>query len=119
MAVDYATLKRWWEAHDWKPLPRDCLPSIGSIAGGICAGFLYRTDSKLALIEYIISDPSSSKKDRKEAVRLVIEDLTDKATDLGYIAIYTSTTSPSLINHYKNVGFKVTDTNITSLVRSI
>ena len=62
---DYETiLMEWWKDWGWTPPPKDFLPQEGT--GGmmvldpdgtpICAGFIYITNSKVCLIEFIVSN---------------------------------------------------------------
>ena len=78
---DWDTLVKWWAAWpEWQTPPKEFLPDNGR--GGfivekdnqpIVAGFLYTTNSKAALLEWIISDPEYRDSDREEAVELLIE----------------------------------------------
>lgn len=111
---DYNILANWWKGWKWQAPPKEMLPQNGT--GGImiykddiniCAGFLYTTNSKIAWLEFIISNPEYRNKDRKDAIKLVIDNLCNIAKDLGFKAVFTSVKHPSLINHYKNKGFSV------------
>ena len=62
---DWNTLVEWWDAWpEWHAPAKDFLPENGT--GGfivekqdkpIVAGFLYTTNSKAALLEWIVSNP--------------------------------------------------------------
>jgi hypothetical protein len=66
---DWNTLVEWWDAWpDWVNPPKEFLPDNGK--GGfmveknnqpIVAGFLYTTNSKAALLEWIVSNPKGRK----------------------------------------------------------
>eukprot|EP01050_Picozoa_sp_SAG11_P037920 SAG11_NODE_15206_length_585_cov_1.479424_2_plen_83_part_01 len=67
-------LKGWWKDWGWEAPSRDFLPQDGQ--GGImvwdgdtpvCAGFLYNTNSKVAWVDWIISN-KEYKESRKEAL---------------------------------------------------
>jgi hypothetical protein len=74
---DYATLVEWWKFWRFVPPTQEILPNNG-LSGlvvtdendnMICAGFLYATNSPIAWIEFIVSNPNvKDKKIRKERV---------------------------------------------------
>lgn len=77
---DWETLVEWWDAWpEWVNPPKDFLPDNGT--GGlmveknnspIVAGFIYYTNSKVALLEWVISNPKYKDKDRKKAIELLL-----------------------------------------------
>lgn len=76
---DWETLCSWWdEWPEWQNPPRDFLPDNGK--GGlmvekdvpIVAGFIYYTNSKGALLEWVVSNPDYKEADRKQAIALLI-----------------------------------------------
>lgn len=116
---DYSEVAGWWLDQNWPIIPQDHLPEFGFIVPGIAAGFLYKTDSNFALLEFVIANPNSSKEDRANALDLVIENLILLAQELGFKSIFSSVTHPKLIDRYVNHGFIITDKNMTNLIRSI
>ena len=79
---DYDTiLVDWWKDWNWDAPLRDFLPDNGK--GGlivydgetpVCAGFVYLTNSKVAWVDWIISNKNYRKKpDRGQAIGLLIE----------------------------------------------
>ena len=63
---DYKLLIQWWEQWGWQAPPQEFLPENG--AGGfivsteetpLCAGFIYFSNSKVAWIDWIISNKES------------------------------------------------------------
>ena len=76
---DYDCLVNWWKWWRWTPIPKDFLPDNGT--GGIMiekentpivAGFMYNTNSKAVVVEWIVSNPEYKNKDRKQAVELLL-----------------------------------------------
>ncbi len=80
-------------------------------------GFLYRTDSGLAWMEWITTNPASDKMDRDKALNLLIETLINEAKSQGVAAVFTSVEDTGLIDRYGQHGFQVTDKNMTNMVR--
>lgn len=123
---DYEKLLPWWKWHRFTAPPKEMLPQNGK--GGImvsknridiCAGFLYRTDSKIAWMEFIISNPNYREKDRVDAIKLLIEQLCLIAKQQGYKAVFTSVKHHSLINHFKSTGFTAEKGKSTEMVRAL
>jgi hypothetical protein len=116
---DYSVISEWWKSHKWPVLPEHMLPKTGMIIDNFCAGFLYKTDSSIAWLEFIISNPSTKKEERADALDILIKGLVNRAKEDGFKTIFTSVEHPSLITKYKNNGFVIGDTNMTNLVRLI
>lgn len=112
----------WWKAWRWTAPPRDFLPKNGT--GGvmvekdgvpIVAGFLYLTNSAIAWSEFIISDFQYKDIDRKQAVKIVIEELSVIAKQCGAKYIYTIVKNPSLQKIYEEMGFTNGSTKATEM----
>jgi hypothetical protein len=120
--LDYDTiLVKWWKDWRWTPPLYDSLPSTGIIVGkddiDICAGFVYYTNSKMAWIEYIVSNFEYKEKDRKEIIEFTINVLCELAKDAGFKYLYTSLKNESLINRYSNCGFITGDANCQEMIK--
>lgn len=120
---DYTTLVKWWNF--WKfPAPlKEYLPEEGKSGIivykeeiEICAGFLFFTNSKMAWLEFIVSNPEYKEKDRKEAICFLISELTHIAKSKGFKIVFTSVKNKSLINRFKDCGYVVGSENTTELI---
>jgi len=115
------TLTKWWEDWKWQSPPFDCLPSLGMMVTkgdeDICAGFVYFTNSKIAWIEYVVSNKEYRNKDRKEAIIFLINSLSTFAHDSGYTYIFTSLKNEHLINKYAECGFVKGETGCTEMIK--
>lgn len=124
---DYNILCEWWKDWRWTPPPRELLPDnakCGIIVSkddvDICAGFIYLTNSKFAIIEYIVSNFKVKDKEiRKEALTFLINALDNIAKREGYIATFTSLKNPSLKNIYLECGYQVGSENTVELIKKI
>lgn len=107
-------LVEWWSKWPgWTAPPRDFLPENGR--GGlmiekngipIVAGFVYLTNSAIAWNEFIISNfDYKDKKDRKDAILILIRELCRVAKSCGKTYVYTVVKNKSLIKLYKESGF--------------
>jgi hypothetical protein len=110
---DYDILIDWWKSWpDWVPLARNLLPENGT--GGIMierdgipivAGFLYSTNSKIAWMEWIVSNPKE--KNKSDAILLLISSLEKWAKDGGFEVVLSIGRSKSLIDKHKKLGYTV------------
>ena len=116
------TLCKWWKDWRWIAPSFDMLPGTGVIVSidglDVCAGFLYKTDSKMAWIEYIISNfEYKDREKRKKAIEFLINVLSEFAIDNGFKYLYTSLKSKSLIERYANCGFITGDDNCQEMIK--
>lgn len=111
---DWETMCSWWKWWRWPEMNRDLLPLDG--LGGlmvykgdtpIVAGFLYLTNSKGALLDWIVSNPEYKEKDRQEAIKLLIDSCEQVAKINGYNIIFSFTRSKSLINIHEKLGYTI------------
>lgn len=107
---DYDLLCEWWISWGWNPPTKDFLPDCGMICyeenTPICAGFLYATNSKVAWLEWIISNKNyRNRENRKIALNLLIETLTNIAEKSGFKYVYTILKHDGLIKAYEEVGY--------------
>lgn len=116
---DYEILERWWKEHNWLPVHPSLLPKTGFIVDEVCAGWLYKTDSAFALLEFVVSDKNAEKDRRDKALNILINSLLEEADKAGFKVVFTSLEHPKLIERYQKFGFKVTDKNMTNMVRSL
>jgi len=112
---DWETLTAWWDSWpEWVNPVKDFLPDNGN--GGIMveknnkpivAGFLYFTNSKAVLLEWIISDPNYRDEDRKKAIELLILTAEKVCKDADKKYMFSIGRNKSLINMHKKIGWKV------------
>tara|TARA_R110000751_G_scaffold37397_2_gene90719 strand:+ start:2208 stop:2618 length:411 start_codon:yes stop_codon:yes gene_type:complete len=114
---DWDTLVKWWEAWpEWKTPPKDMLPENGT--GGfivekgdipIVAGFMYTTNSKVAWLEWIISNIDYKEDDKEEAIKLLITGIEHVAIESGFKIILSIGRNKSLMNIHTSLGYHVDD----------
>ncbi len=113
-STDYEdTLVDWWKDWGWEPPAKDFLPDEGE--GGllvldndvpVCAGFIYITNSKVAWVDWIISNKKYTKKKRKHhAVQKLVETLTNTCKNNGNKYTYALIKHDGLINTYEKLGY--------------
>ena len=112
--TDWDTLCEWWKDWPkWQAPVKDFLPENGK--GGliveknnkpIVAGFIYLTNSKTALLEWIVSNPKYRETDREEAIELLISDAEALIKSLGYKYVFAVMQHNKLIATHEKLGWK-------------
>lgn len=111
---DYEHMSSWWKWWRWPEVSKDTLPMNG--IGGlmvykgdtlIAAGFLYLSNSRVAWLDWIVSNPQYRQSDRKDALELLIMGLEDVARHQGYNTIISIARNKSLINIHEKLGYTV------------
>ncbi len=124
---DWSTLTKWWDKwEEWNAPAKDFLPDNGK--GGlivekegepIVAGFLYMTNSKAVLLEWIISDPDYRENDREDALELLINGCENVCKDMGFNYMFTIGRNNNLIETHKNLGWYVDEKPSHEIVKII
>jgi len=107
---DWSTLEKWWRywLNSDAP-PKDYLPDNGTSGiiiedngQPVVAGFIYQTNSKLAILEGLISNPKyRGKKNRDKAIEVLIACLQDAVKLMGYKYIFVMTDNKKIIENLK------------------
>jgi|TARA_R100000027_G_scaffold51357_1_gene40078 hypothetical protein len=121
---DYSTLVKWWDAWpEWQAPPQTFLPDTGFIVEknniGIVAGYVYITNSKAALLEWIISNPEYRESDRKDAITLLIQAVERVLTDQGIKHVFTIGRNKHLINLHKKLGWMVDEKPSYEIIKNL
>lgn len=122
---DYDLINSW--CRDWR-FPEiaqggGTLPELGLVisddeGNDICSGFIYLTDSIFAHPEWIISNRNyKNKQNRRAAITLLFQELTEHAKSRGRTVMLLSVKNPSLMKLLEEIGFFKTDTNMTNLIK--
>lgn len=118
-------LTGWWQDWRWTPPAKDFLPDNGTggmiVSDGdipVCAGFIYVTNSKIAWVEFIISNKNyTDREGRRLALRLLIQALTNIAISSGNKYIYTLIKNQSLMKVYEEIGYIKGDSSATEMIK--
>ena len=120
---DYETLVKWWNWWRWEAPPQDFLPDTGFIVEknniGIVAGFVYMTNSKAALFEWVISNPEYRESDRKSAIELLIQAVERVLQDQGIKYVFSIGRTRSLIETHKKLGWNVDEKPSHELIKNL
>lgn len=91
-------VNEWCDKWQMNHMPKGWLPTYGAIVPGIAAAWLYVSDSDVAWIENIISNPEASDDDRREATDLIVSELERIAKGCGTKYLLGSSTNRSVID---------------------
>lgn len=121
-ARDYPEVCSWWNHYGFPPLPLDHLSTRGFIVWdkvnciGTCAGWLYATDSAFSWIDWVVSNPKVSARERVKTIELLLRNVSAIGLRTGAKSIHSSTKHNGLKRLYERVGFKSADSGMTNLV---
>ena len=114
-------LVKWWKDWGWEPPPLDFLPETGLIISkgnvDICAGFLYLTNSKVALTEFVVSNKDYKESDRGEAIDFLLDCILELANQNGCKYAHVILKNKSLLQKYKRAGYIESDKNVIELIK--
>ena len=124
--TDYEeVLVEWWKQWNWQAPQKDFLPDDGR--GGIivydgetpiCAGFIYLTNSKVAWVDWIISNKEYTKKpERRKAISMLVESLTNISKNVGNKYCYALIKNQSLIKTYEDIGYVKGDSYTGEMIK--
>lgn len=69
--LDFDEIEKWFEARDMHMPPKSLFPKTGFIVEGVAAGFIYFTDSKVAILDCYISNKDADKQLRADAINRI------------------------------------------------
>ena len=112
----------WWQQWGWEPPQKDFLPNSGIIVYDdetpICAGYMYLTNSKVAWVDWIISNKEYTKKpQRKDAIKLLVSALTEICKTTGSKYVYALIKNQSLIGTYEELGYIKGDSYTSEMIK--
>ena len=123
---DWDTMQDWWNKWNWPIMSKDLLPMNG--CGGlmvykenelIACGFLYLSNSKVAWLDWIVSNPEYRNDDRKQAISYLIECLEEVAKQQGYEIIISIARNKSLIETHKKLGYTIDENPSYEITKKI
>jgi hypothetical protein len=113
----------WWKDWGWIAPEKDFLPDDGK--GGyivydgdipVCAGFIYITNSRVAWVDWIISNKEYREK-RREAIIMLIDTLTNLSKMSGSKYAYALIKNDSLIKTYESLGYIKGDSYTSEMIK--
>lgn len=113
---DFSLIEGWWKARGFPPADPDLLPPTGFIVTGdsvpICAGFLFKTDAKIAILNHVVSTPTPmDSKDYSTALNHLIAKMIHEARECGFKILTAACNIERLGKRYEDHGFFKTDSD--------
>lgn len=114
----------WWKQWGWEPPQKDFLPRDGK--GGIivydddtpiCAGYMYLTNSKVSWVDWIISNKEYKGGERKAAINLLVDTLTNICRNAGSKYVYALIKHQGLIETYESLGYIKGDSYTSEMIK--
>lgn len=116
---DLHTIHEWCRAYNIIPYHADTLSSSGYIISDICAGWLYKTNSKVCYMENFIANKNKTKAERNEALDMLFTELINEAKKDGYKFMLTTSKMQNMIKKgTEKFGFVKLD-DLSMFVRSL
>lgn len=120
---DFVAIAEWFAIRNFPMPSRKMFPFVGMIYThddkSIAAGFLYQTDSDIAVISHLISNKSEEKTLREKAVNEIIHELTYFAKAKGYKFVTCATNLEFLSQRFQLHGFQKTDENVSYFMKGV
>ena len=111
---DYDIICKWWKWWRWPMMPKSALPDNGKFGFmveknniPIVSGFLYLSNSQMAMLEWVVSNPQYRDEDRKEAIELLINTVEEACINMDFKHLITIGRNKHLIETHKKLGWTV------------
>lgn len=113
------SIQKWGLKYGF-PLPaQEILPETGFIVEDLACGFLYKTNSKLAWLEWVFSNPEKPKEDRAKALDLIFKTIEQEAKSQGFLVLFSAAAISGYAQVLQRNGFQETDKNVSHHIKLI
>lgn len=127
---DYLTLHKWWVQNRFFPPSIEDLPIVnGELQGfmvysndvDICSGFLINTSvPNGAMMEYLVANfDVKDRQLRKDAIKLLLDTLSEAGRRLGKKYLFTSVKNKGLIEKLAESGYKTASTGTIEMIKHL
>lgn len=105
--LHYLEMAKWSRGHGSNLPSLSLFPENGWVVPGFCAMFLYMTDSGVAFMENLISNPDAPYSLVSPALDACIAATLQGAKDLGVQFVWGTTFIPGVVGRARQHGFRV------------
>lgn len=125
MNKDYEEVCRWWHQHGEPVPPRSLISDYTYILENkdgtpwVCLSLIAFNTPHIAWSAGLVSNPDIPKEGRKAAVKMLWDHVAEQARKMGYNNLLCIAPNKALEKRYQELGFEVTKTNQTFLVKSL
>ena len=92
-------------------------PETGMFVEGLACGWLYKTDSPIGWLEWLVINPEANKVSAFRALKMIYDEAEEKAKALGMSSLFSTFNNDALIKLSKSKGYVAADTNVTNLIK--
>jgi len=112
---DFSMIESW--CHGWNvPKVTNVCSNLGYIVDDVAAGWLYITNSPVAFVEHLITNPKSGIKLRNKALDLVVLHIANVAKDMDFKHLIGITNLDVIRKRAEKLKFN-TDTKLYQIVQ--
>lgn len=105
-AKDFLDIAQWFKDRGMSvPFPYD-LPTCGKIVPGVAVGFLIKTDTNSAMLDFFVTNPKARMTDRGRAIDLITKGLLLKAKSLGFSRVRCDSQIDTIKKKALSLGFR-------------
>jgi len=123
---DWPIIKDWWSYHFDSSPEKESFPDNG-LSGVIAekkgipvsACFIYTTNSDIAFLEWILSNPKYNEKDRSNIIDSMLIAAENIIRSQGFKYIFGFTTKQRLAERLERLGHTITNTSSFELIKSL
>lgn len=115
----YKAIASWYHARGLEAPSLERIPEVGFVVDDRVAGWIYRTDSTVALIDGVISNPHTLPSARKLSLQKLAGVLVDTALALGYPDVIATSSHPSIQKLCPVLGLRETGQRVYQLTESL
>jgi|SRR6478609_7169558 len=120
---DYEDIKVWCEKRSCPLISTESLSETGFIVKvreeKIMAGWFYHTNSNIAWLEFVITNPDSSSENRHQALDLFFETTVNYAKECGIKNLFAVADDNGIIERMQKQNFNVSNNKVFILGRSL
>jgi len=108
----YGPIIDWLAGHGLAPIPLAMFPPTGYVVEGLAAVFVYHTQSTVAFIETLVSNPGADKRDANRALDAAVRAALRECEDAGCEAVIATTSLPAVARRARKHGFRSEPTRL-------
>lgn len=122
---DIDNVNSWLQGWKLNPLPKEMYPDTGLILYNteneepIYAGFVWKSNSKMAQIGFITRNPFNKVKLPKDTRKEFLKALIDYCKEMGFEYLITWAANPLLVKDFKEIGLVESNNHCSELIAKI
>lgn len=105
---DFEAIEFWFQQRHMNVPRRTSLPKTGWLVERVAAGFMYRTDSNVGILDVFITNPRAMPQERRAALKEISEKLIETAQRLGIKLLKCDTQVKSIMDLAEEFQFRKT-----------